>query len=72
MKNVLKPIMWDTKDKRNIKTFLTKYEMYCDASEYIGDEVRVRSFRSFLKKYASIAFAAWQDLAVERLEGVGD
>ena len=39
MKNVPKPMTWDTRDKRNIETFLTEYEAYCDASGYIGDEV---------------------------------
>ena len=58
MKNVPKPTTWDTKDKRNIETFFTEYEMYCDASGYIGDEVRIRSFGSFSKDGASIAFAA--------------
>lgn len=48
MKNVLKPTMWDTRDKRNIKAFFTEYETYCDASGYNGDEVKVRSFGSFL------------------------
>lgn len=60
MKNVPKPVTWDTRDKRNIEAFLTEYEAYCDVSDYIGDEVRVRSFGSFLKEGASIAFAAWQ------------
>jgi hypothetical protein len=72
MKNISKPTTWDTKDKRNIETFFMEYETYCDASGYIGDEVRVRSFGSFLKEGASIVFAAWRNLAVERLEGVGD
>lgn len=57
MKNVPKPMTWDTKDKRNIETFLTEYETYCDASGYNGDEVRVRNFGSFLKDGVSIAFA---------------
>ena len=26
MKNVLKSVIWDTKDRRNIETFITKYE----------------------------------------------
>lgn len=70
MKNVPKPITWDTRDKRNIETFLTEYEAYCDASGYIGDEVRVRSFGSFLKDGASIAFAAWQNRAAKTFQGM--
>ena len=70
--NVLKPTTWDIDDKQNIEVFLTEYETYCDASWYNADEVRVRNFGSFLKDGASIAFAAWQKLVVEILEGVGD
>ena len=58
MKNVPKPPNWDTKDRRNIEAFLTEYETYCNASGYIGDEVRVRSFGSFLKEGAAVSFAA--------------
>ena len=61
MKNVPKPTTWDNKNKRNIKTFFTEYETYCDASGYIGNEVEVRNFESVLKEGASIAFAAWRD-----------
>lgn len=60
MKNVLKPMTWDTRDKKNIEAFLTEYEAYCDASDYIGDELRVRNFGSLLKDDASIAFADWR------------
>jgi hypothetical protein len=67
MKNVPKPTAWDTKDKMNIETFLTEYEMYCDALGYIGDDVRLRIFRSFLKDGASIVFAAWRGSRVEAL-----
>jgi hypothetical protein len=59
IKNVPKPMTWDTRDKRNMETFLTEYKTYCNASGYIGDEVRVRNFGSFFKDGASIAFAAW-------------
>lgn len=62
MKNVPKLMTWDTRDKRNIEAFPTEYEAYCDVSGYIGDEVRVKSFGSFLKEGASIAFAAWRGL----------
>ena len=58
MKNVPKPPLWVTRDKRNIETFLTEYEAYCDAAAYIGDAVRVRSFGSFLKESASTTFAS--------------
>ena len=44
MKNVPKPMIWDTRNKRNIEAFITEYEAYCDASGYIGDEVRVKRF----------------------------
>ena len=67
MQNVPKPMSWDTKDKRNIETFLTEYETYCDASGYIGDEVRVRCFGSFFKDGAAIAFAVWQGSRREAL-----
>ena len=55
-----KPLTWDTRDKRNIEAFLSEYEAYCDASGYIGNEVRMRSFGPFIKEGASIAFAAWR------------
>ena len=67
IKNVPKSTTWDTKDKRNIEDFLTEYETYCDASRYNGDDVKVRSFGSFLKDGASIAFAAWRGSRGERL-----
>lgn len=60
MKDVPKPMLCDTKDKRTIETLVNKYEAYCDASRYIGNEVRVRSFGSFLKDGASISFGAWR------------
>lgn len=67
MKNMPKPLTWDTRDKRNIEAFFNEYEAYCDASGYIGDEVRVRSYGSFLKEGASIAFAAWRGSRGENL-----
>ena len=60
MKNVPKPMTWDTRDKKNIEALLIEYEAYCDASGYIGDELRVRNFGSLLKDDESIAFAAWR------------
>ena len=36
MKNVPKPMVWDTKDRKNIETFITKYETY---REYVDDNV---------------------------------
>lgn len=44
MKNVQKPMHWDIKEKHNIKTIVTDYKMYCNASGYIECEVRVRNF----------------------------
>ena len=67
MKNVPKPMLWDTRDKRNIEAFLTEYEAYCDTVGYIGDAVRVRSFRSFLKEGASTTFASWRSSQGENL-----
>ena len=60
MKNVPKPTTWDTIDKKYIEVFLTEYETYCDASGYNSDDVKVRSFGSFLRDGTSIAFAAWR------------
>ena len=70
MKNVSKPIIWDTRDKQNIEAFLTEYEAYCDAADYIGNTVRIRSFRSFLKKDASTTFASWRSSQGEDLRGM--
>jgi hypothetical protein len=67
MKNVPKLALWDTKDKRNIKFSMTKYENYCDASDYLGDDVRVRSFSTFLKDSARITFATWRASQVDEL-----
>lgn len=60
IKNVLKPMTWDTSDRRNIEGFLTEYEIYCDTSDYDGDDVMVKKFGSFLKVGAFIAFTSWQ------------
>lgn len=62
MKDVLKPALWNTKDKHNIETFMTKYGMYCDAVDYMGDEIRVKGFGSFLNKGASITFTVLEDI----------
>lgn len=59
-KNVPKPVVLDTKDRRNIETFITEYETYCDASGYLEDDVRVQSFGSFLKEGTIATFAAWR------------
>lgn len=67
MKNVPKPQLWDTRDKRNIEAFLTEYEAYCEAAGYIGDAVRVRSFGSFLKEGASTTFSSWRSSQGEDL-----
>jgi hypothetical protein len=58
IKNVPKPALWDTKDKGNINFFMTEYESYCNEFGYLGDDVRVRSFDTFLKDSAGITFAA--------------
>lgn len=60
MKNVLKPMTWNNKKKKNIELLLTTYETYCDVSGYNDDDIRVWSFRSFLKNGESIASAAWR------------
>lgn len=65
MKNVPKLTTWDTKDKNNIEILLTEYETYCDALGYIGDEVRMRNFGSFLKGRAVVSFASLQNLTVK-------
>jgi hypothetical protein len=67
MKNMPKPPVWDTRDKRNIEAFLTEYEAYCEAAGYIGDAVRVRSFGSFLK-----AEFARRGPCVGRVKDLGD
>ena len=54
MENVPKPLTWDTRDKRNIEVFLTEYEAYCDASGYIGDNVRVRTLGPSLRRAHSL------------------
>jgi hypothetical protein len=66
MKNVPKPVLWDTKDKRNIEFFMTKYENYCYAFGYLGDDVRVRSFGTFLKDSARITFLAWRASQIDK------
>ena len=58
MKNVSKPVIWDTKDCRNIETFITEYETYCDASRYVDDDIQIRSFGSFLKEGAVATYSA--------------
>ena len=60
MKNVPKPVIWDTKDCKNIETFITEYETYCDALGYVDNDVRVRSFGSFLKEGAVATYLAWR------------
>ena len=60
MKNVLKLVVWDTKDRRNIETFITEYETYCNALGYLNDDVKVRSFGSFLKEGIIATYSAWR------------
>lgn len=67
MKDVPKPTTWNTQDKRNVEAFVTKYEIYCDASGYHSDKVKVRSFGLFLKKGTPIKFAAWRNSRAEDL-----
>lgn len=48
MINAPKPMPWNTKDKKNIETFTTEYEMYDNALRYIGGDIWVRRFGFFL------------------------
>lgn len=61
IKNAPKPTMWEIKDKKNIGAFFLEYRTYYEALGYFGDEVRVRSFGSFLKEGASTTFISWKD-----------
>lgn len=66
MKNALKPMPWETKDKRTIESFIAEYEIYCDTSGFLRDDQRVRFFASFLKEGATITFMAWKTPRTER------
>ena len=67
MKNVPKPMLWDTRDKQHIEALLNEYEAYCDAAGYIGDSVRVRRFGCFLREGTSTTFANWRGSQCEDL-----
>lgn len=67
IKDVPKATTWDAKNKRNIEAFITKYEMFWNASGYHGDEVMVRSCGSFYKEGTLITFAVWRSERAEDL-----
>jgi hypothetical protein len=54
MKNVFKPIIWNTNNKQTLKNFIIKYETIYEGLRYVKDNV---SFGSFLNKGASITFS---------------
>lgn len=72
MKNVPKPLTWDMRDKHNIEAYLTEYKAYCNVPDYIGDEVRLMNFGSFIKEGAwrgsrgeDLTWAALKEWAVD-------
>ena len=44
-----------------------EYETYCDASGYVDDNFRVRSFGSFLKEGAAVTYSAWRGIHPEAM-----
>lgn len=58
-KNAPKPSLWNTKDKRNVESLLTKYEVYREALGVQGDNERVRFFTRFFKAGECITSMAW-------------
>lgn len=67
MKNVPRLLDWDTKDKRTIMSFITKYEIICNAMGCARDEMRVRSFGSYMKEGAYITFLTYRSSKTEAM-----